>query len=183
MNTIRQIIIGFSTPLNPSIFSRLIRFGENLFMNKHVGYSHVYLQFNWEGINRSIIFQTNKHGAHFIEHSRFLTHNKIVREYALPLDLEAFQAAMTECVDTAATAYGVLEIVGIGLTRIYNKWFNKRAKNPLGDGNTTYVCSALTAKVLEAAGLSVFGEYDWEYYGPVQVEQLLIALLSKTPVD
>jgi hypothetical protein len=137
------------------------------------------VQFKWDVIDRVVVFQTNRHGAHFIEHSHFLEHNRVVKEYVLEVDIAAFKSAIQACIDSAAKSYGFKEIVGIALIRCYNKWFNKKASNPLGDGNTTYVCSALTAKVLEVAGFDVFNAYDWEYYGPVQVEKLLAELLKK----
>lgn len=170
------IVIGFSSPAKPSLFSKLIRFAENQFMNSKVNYSHVYIRFDWRSIDRVVIFQTNKHGAHFIEFNNFIKSNTIHKEYEIDIDPVAFKTAIQTCVDCAAKAYGFKEIIGIAFTRLYNKWFNQKKRNPLRDGDATYVCSALTAKILESAGFSIFGQYDWEYYGPIQVEKLLSEL-------
>lgn len=172
----KKITIGFSTTINQSIFTKGIAFAESLFSNKKINYSHVYIEFHFENIDRHVIFQTNKKGANFIEKGMFLHHNNIHKEYLFELSKENYTKCLQACVDKCSTSYGFLQILGMGLSRIVNKWFNLKTKNPFGDGNKTYVCSELTALVLEAANINVLKDYDWEYYGPAKLDEVLANL-------
>jgi len=176
----RLITIGFSTTIKQSIFTKIITCAESLFSNKKIKYSHVYIQFYFKNIERHVIFQTNKHGAHFIERGVFAHHNHIYKEYHFEISDAAYTKCLQTCVDKCATPYGFLQIIGMGLSRIVNKWFNLKIKNPFGDGGNTGVCSELTAEVLEAAGFEEFKSYDWEYYGPAELDHVLSKLLETT---
>jgi hypothetical protein len=178
-----RIIIGLSSPIKETIFSKIIRVGESIFSNKKVNFSHVYIQFYSKNTGRYLIFQTNRRGANFIEKNRFLSHNIIKKEYSIPMNEYNRNKCLAFCMDYAGSDYGFKSILGMAYVRIMKFLFNKKVKNPFSDGLKTSVCSELTSYALNASDADFLDGYDWEYYGPAKIDEILNELASNGVIE
>jgi hypothetical protein len=139
----KNIIIGFSRPKKSNILSNLIM--------KVIGssFSHTYLSFRSESLNRNLIYQGNKKGLHFLNKDKFTKENQIVAFFSINLPKEKYIKALQSCVDHAGDQYGFLQLIGIGLSLLLSKvgikWKNKYYRG--------FICSEIVAQVLIDSGL------------------------------
>jgi hypothetical protein len=87
------------------------------------------------------------------------------------------------CMDYAGSDYGFKSILGMAYVRIVKYLFNKKVKNPFSDGLETSVCSELNSYALKAARIDYLDGYDWEYYGPAKIDEVLDCLASKGVIE
>jgi len=138
----KNITIGFST--GHTLFARLIRMFEG-----NVPYSHVFIKFHSDTFERDIIYQASGLQVNFIGAILFATKVKIIKEFKLEVNDQAYKRIMQFAIDNAGTPYGYKQLLGMGIVRIA-KLFNKTIKNPFSDGKATYVCSELAGTVLQS---------------------------------
>jgi len=140
----KTIIVGFSRPVKPMIFSNLIMWSDK------TNYSHVYLKWEWKGIDRDIIYQASKLAVNFESNKTFETHSLAVEEYEVTLGDECHRKMMQFCMDNANKPYGIKEILGFAWVKIMAK-LGKKCKNPFPSNGNTFVCSTLGAEILQVA--------------------------------
>jgi len=157
-----RIIIGFSRPKSKlAISSYVIRIAENS------AYSHAYLRWYSNGIERDMVYHASHGMVHFISGNRFDAEAITVSKYEISLTDEQFKSVMQKCVDLAGTKYGTLQLLGMALEKITG------IKNPFRDGNQTFVCSELVGEVLR----QLFNiDTDLERAGPKELERKISVL-------
>lgn len=138
----RNIIVGFSKPKKANPLSNAIMW----FMGTK--FSHVYVAFISNSISRTLIYQANRHGCHFIGKEKFSEDNQVVEYFLLSITEEQYRHCIQKAVDLAGTEYGTMQLIGIGLEISMRKIGIKDAKNPIPD-NHRYVCSELVAVILK----------------------------------
>jgi len=137
----RNVVFGFSTPKKFNLLSWVIRKCEK------VEFSHVYLKVYNTYFERWMIYQASGSKVNFIGFDRFLEHHNVVKEIELEISEENYKLMYQEAIDTLGVSYGVKQLIGMGLVRLFNL-FNIRISNPFADGKATYVCSEAIATIL-----------------------------------
>lgn len=140
----KSIIVGFSTPIKPTLFSRLIRWADK------TPYSHVYLKWNWANIGRDIIYQASKLAVNFESNVTFDSHAKAIEEYEVQISDECHRQIMQFCMDNSNKPYGVKEILGFAYVKILG-WAKIHVNNPFPTHGASYVCSKLATEILQIA--------------------------------
>lgn len=159
----KNIIIGFSRPKSKlAIIAHMIR----LFEGK-TPYSHVYLKWYSESLNRYLIYEARGNGVNFTNIKSFEEHNVIVYESSLIVNKEEKQDIMQFCIDNARTNYGYSQVLGIGLVKLLKK-VGITIKNPFTSGN---VCSEIAAKILTMLNIEV--KEDLNLIGPRYIFEVL----------
>lgn len=138
-----KIVIGFSKPKGEfKPLSWLIRVFEG------TPYSHVYISWHSEKLNRTLIYQASGAQVNFTSPTVFESINETVAEFELEVSDEAKLEVVRFAVDNAGVPYGCRQIVGMAISRIF-RLFGAKVKNPFSDGRSTYVCSELVGTILE----------------------------------
>lgn len=139
----KKLYIGFSKPRNKKfpIISWLIRLFEN------TPYSHVYIRWNSDYLERSIIYQASGSSVNFEEGRNFIKKNEILTEFELLVSEDIEKNIKQKAMDLCNISYGIKQISGLLLVKLF-KLFNKNIQNPFSDGSATYVCSELVADLL-----------------------------------
>ena len=145
-----EIIIGFSKPKNNKfpIFSWLIRLIE------WTPYSHVYIQWHSDSLERDIIYQASGTMVNFMGSKRFNEHVETLFQYKIKCSSEAKKRVVQKAIDLAGAPYGVKQVFGITLVKLM-RFFGKDIVNPFADGSKTWVCSELGMEIITDLGLSV----------------------------
>lgn len=134
-----KIIIGFSRAKSPyKIGSTAIR----LYLNRP--YSHVYLNFYSETLQRSIIYEAVGAGVRFIGLNNWLEHAAVIKEYEIEISHEDSIYLRQWCIDNAGEDYGYLQNVGLIFANILSL-----QQNPFKQGIN---CSELIAIILQKYG-------------------------------
>src|SRR5690606_3912717 len=118
------IIIGFSTPRKWRPLSWALKLVEKS------EYSHVYIKFVSEKLDREFIYQASDDNLNFMNMQMFLEKNKVVEQYVIPVSPEEKRAIMQYCIDTVGIPYGRMQLVGMGIMRLARLWFNRTIPNP-----------------------------------------------------
>lgn len=139
----KNLIIGFST--SNRLLSRLIRF------ITRSSVSHVYICIPINKHNVNLIFQASGLAVNMESSINFIEHSKIIREIAIPLSEEQEIELMTFVFDTLGKPYSLLQLVGM-IWVIGCKTIGLHVKNPFRDGDHSYVCVELIAKILKLKG-------------------------------
>lgn len=162
---IKTITIGFSKPKNKTlpILSWLIR----LFLKTE--YSHVYLQFYSESINREIIYEAVGKGVRFIGLKRWKLQAQEVLSYTINIKECNRTELIQWCVDNAGHSYSFWQNIGILISSLLNTKNNifTKGKN----------CSELIAKILKLEGYKI--EKDLNLITPKDIEEIL-KMIPKT---
>lgn len=157
------IIIGFSKPRsNTAVLAHIIRLVEG-----KTPYSHVYIKWHSEELNRDLIYEARGGGVNFTNKKTFRGKNIVVKEFKLKITDKQKKEIIQFCIDNARTEYGYLQVLGIGLVRLAAK-FGKKIQNPFKGGN---ICSELAAKVLQILGKKVTEDLD--SVGPRYIYEVL----------
>ena len=139
------ITIGFSTHKKFAILAWIIK------KVQKTKYSHIYLKFNSDSLQRTLIYQASGLEVNFCGDSVFLSKNKIIEEFELYFDNKEHTILLQKCVDLAGTPYGIKELMGIGIVKAA-KLLDKNIKNPFADGDKSFVCSELIGTLLNMLG-------------------------------
>lgn len=129
-----NIFIGFSSPRKKKIGASLI----NWFLG--IKYSHCYLRFDKSSIP-SVVYHATGKMVHFIEFGHFKDHNKIVREYIIPVSDEVRLSILVDAVMLTGLKYGFCDLIKIFLTTIFKKRF--------AFSDSGYICSELVGSMME----------------------------------
>lgn len=145
-----EIVIGFSTASGKfNIIAALIRFFEK------TPYSHVYLRYFANSIERDMIYQANIDNLNFTNQQQFLEADNIIVEYAFKVTPEVKKAVIQQCIDRLHLSYGHLQLIGMALCQIWEDWTGKWINNPWHDGTKTQVCSEVAGYALIAMGFQL----------------------------
>ncbi|MEM4379135.1 MAG: hypothetical protein QXL01_00410 [Thermoplasmatales archaeon] len=140
----RHIIVGFSKPKKANPLSNAIMW----FMGTK--FSHVYLAFQSNTINRTLIYQANRHGVFFIGKEKFDADNIVIDFFLISLTEDQYKKALQKCVDLSGEQYGVAQLIGIGIKELLKKpmkWLGMTAHNPFPN-KYKYICSELVVTIL-----------------------------------
>lgn len=161
-----KLIVGFSRPSAWFVpGSWLIRLAE------HSAFSHAFLRWDSESLDRDMIYQASHGMVHFISGPRFDDAETTIVAYEFDLADEAMKRVIQKAVDLAGADYGRLELIGMAIERYTG------IKNPWRDGDKTFVCSELVGAVLEECNIAQFN-LDLELAGPAKLERA-VAVVAK----
>lgn len=158
-----NIVIGFSRPKSKlAIIAHIIRLCEG-----RTPYSHVYLKWHSESLNRDLIYEAKGSGINFTSPIHFNEHVVVVKEFLIEVSEETKLKIMQYAIDNAREKYGVLQILGIGMVRLLRK-LGINVKNPFTAG---MVCSELAGVVLNNfVGVKV---EELDLAGPADIYKIL----------
>lgn len=139
----RKVVIGFSKSTKKlPLFSWAIRLWEG------TDYSHCYTQFeNRRHPELPLIYQASHDMMNFMSRSVFQTENQVVEEFVIEVNDEAYDNLMYKAIQLVGKPYGVRQIFGIVLARIFDL-----KVNPFETKKDTYTCSEWCAIVLKELG-------------------------------
>ncbi len=140
----KTIIIGFSRPKKINLFSRAIMWADK------TAYSHVYVKWKWNSIERDIIYQASKLAVNFESDVTFNSHAVVVEEYEVTLSDECHKTVMQFCMDNSNKPYGIKEILGFAWVKLCAK-MGKKVRNPFPTNGNSYVCSKIGMEILQVA--------------------------------
>lgn len=134
-----KIKIGFSKPKNHPfpLLSWIIR------LVQWTPFSHVYL--SWvtnHGIE--VVCEAGWSGVRLINKKYFDEDNETIKSFTFLITNGMYEKLMKFTTSILGTDYGYLQLVGIGLHRLF-----RLRKNPFSDGKTSQVCSELVFYFLE----------------------------------
>ena len=133
----RDIYIGFSKSKKfLPLLSWAIRALEN------TKFSHVYVKQNTK-FDIDLIYQASGTQVNFMNHLIFHEKNETVREFKFEVSDLAYETYMKFALTNVGRSYGVKQIFGIGLMKLF-----ALEKNPFPNGSADYVCSELVAEIL-----------------------------------
>jgi hypothetical protein len=138
----KTIEIGFTKPKKKfPIISWLIRLVQS------TPFSHVYLSWYSQYLDRKIIYQASGTQVHFVSEKIFNKTQENVAVFKLKIEDDEYKKLVQFAIDEAGAAYGIKQLIGIGYVEIARYLgFNK--KNPFADGKNSYVCSELVVRAL-----------------------------------
>ncbi len=139
---VRKLKIGFSR--GDSVVSTAI-----CFLDKS-DFSHTYLSFRSQTLDRDIIYQANFLGVNFINRENFLLHSRVIHEVELEVGDELHRRAMQFCVDKSGARYDFKGLLGKALVRL-----GLRKTNPWDDGLVSVDCTELVEAILVESGMDV----------------------------
>ncbi len=144
-----QIKIGFSKSSKKfAPFSWLIMITEK------VPYSHVYVKFWSNSLNRWIIYQSSHSAVNFMGETLFNSEEIIFQEFNFEVSRSLRDQMMNFCMDNAGKPYGTLSVIGLAWVQIVS-YFGKTIHNPFKDAGQTFVCSQLVAALLMNSGIKI----------------------------
>lgn len=161
----KTLIIGFSTPIKPTLFSRMISAFEN------TTYDHVYVKFAMPEINRDLIYQASKLSVNFESNITFDGHALTVEEYQLTVSDETYASIMQFCLDNSDKPYSISSIIGFVYVKLASL-IGKTVHNPFPTYLNSFVCSKLAAEVVEKAGIQLNASPDDIY--PLVLHDILV---------
>ena len=160
-----KLFIEFTRPGGLALLSWLIR------AIQKVPYSHTRLRWvNSQGVN--IIYEASGATVKFVGPIAQKESNSIVIEaITIELDQEQKKKLIRLCVEYAGVKYGVAQLIGIGIARMF-----RMKRNPLSKGSKEQVCSELVGRIMvEVCGLEKPG--DWDLAGPKEINKWLMSHL------
>ncbi len=144
----KTVVVGFSRPKHCTLLSKLIM------KLQGTNYSHVYLMFYSESLDRKLIYQASGLQVNFVGSQLFYEHHIAVKEFELSISDEAYKKALQFAVDKAGSPYSIKQLFRI-------LWYSTTGHLTQGDGRQMYVCSELVAQMLlEDFGLDVNKDLD-----------------------
>lgn len=156
-----KLVIGFSRPK-----SGLKPFAHAIMMYQGTDYSHVYLRFRSDSLERDLIYQASSTMINFMGAILFESEEVVVAEYELEIPEDKKKALMQYLVDNAGKPYAVTQLLGMLLDRSFNIQIKC-----LSNGDSEMVCSELVARIL--SGLNVSESFsNFDYVLPVDVRHL-----------
>ncbi len=145
-----NLTVGFSKPKNNKfpIFSWAIRLVDR------TPYSHVYISWKSDSLERTLIYEASGSMVHFLSGERFNKKAKVLYEYEFEISNELRKKLLQKAVDYAGASYGIKQIFGIVLVKIFRA-LGRDIKNPFSDGKATWVCSELVSDLLKEIGMDI----------------------------
>jgi len=144
----KTVSIGFSRPSKWKLLSWIIRKVQG------TDYSHVYLRFHSDSLDRDLIYQASGLQVNFVGKTLFEKDHIAVKEFDLQISDEAHKKALQFAVDTAGMPYSIKQLFGILV-------YSLTGKRVLQDGRSAYVCSELVAQMLsEDLGITITKDLD-----------------------
>lgn len=137
----KNIIIGFSTSKLP--ISWMIRKATKS------DFSHCYIRVPFDKYETSLIFQASMISVNYENINHFLKHTSKVEEYVISITDEQWESLQKFRITEVGKPYSWWQIIGFIFIILSEKLFNKKIKNPLGNGNTSYVCTEIIASGLK----------------------------------
>lgn len=136
------LTVGFSKPKKFKPFAWLIMKGYG------IPYSHVYIKFWSDKFQRHLIYQASGTIVNFMGELLFTEANEVVKEFDIEV-LDDNKTGMIQfAIDSAGKHYGMKNALGLAIVRLFDI-FGKKIKNPLADGDKTYVCCELVSQILK----------------------------------
>ncbi len=162
----RKIILGFSRPIKPTLFSRAIMWSDN------TNYSHVYVKWEWTRIERYVIYQASKLAVNFESNITFDTHAITVKEYEIELCDDTEKEIMQWCMDNSNKPYSWLSILGFVYSKACEKFLKLKVHNPFPTHGSSFVCSKVAANIL-AISKKVEISSSFDDIDPEDVDKML----------
>jgi hypothetical protein len=159
-----SVYIGFSCRKSWNPISWLIRICQG------APYSHVYVRFPSESLQRDLIYEASEFSVHFKNDIMLNKKSKIIKEYKLEVSDSAKIHALQFAIDNLGKPYGWLELFGFTWICLC-KHLGFKVKNPLGDKSRAYICSELVVDILEELGYEF--EEDSDSISPKDIDQFL----------
>jgi hypothetical protein len=135
-----KIIIGFST--HKGALSWLIR------TCLRTKYSHVYIKYQDDYVEETIIYQASGLAINMITEKAFLVKNNIVAERQYELDKDTLKAVIKFAASKLGTPYGVKQLCGMAFIQACRA-LGFKVRNPFPTGRTSYICSEFVAEILK----------------------------------
>lgn len=153
-----KVTIGFSKSRKKlPIGSWLIR------LYQGTPYSHVYLKFHSESLNRTLVYEAVGGGVRFVGNKLWEEHAEEVKSYTIELKKCNRVRLMQFCVDNAGIDYAYGQNIGIVLADIFNL-----KKNPLTKGVN---CCEIIGNILELEGYKL--SKDANLLTPLDIDKIL----------
>jgi hypothetical protein len=135
----KTITIGFSKSKKfMPIGSWLIR------LYDQTPYSHVYIKFRSQTIDRTLIYEAVGSGIRFIGAAIWDKHAEEVASFDIEIAQCNYVTLLQYCVDNAGTEYGYMQNLGVPLSKLFNL-----KTNPFQTGKN---CSEVVAEILSREG-------------------------------
>lgn len=147
----KKISIGFSKPKNVffPVFSYIIRAVYN------TEYSHTYIRYHSDDLQRDIIYEAVGKGVRFIGLTNWLKHAEVVDEFSIEIPEEQYDNLMKYCIDEAGLDYGLVQCVGILVVELLSKVGVILNKNPFPGHSMDRICSEEVSNVLKSIGIVI----------------------------
>lgn len=145
LNNMKTITVGFSRPIKPTLFSRLIQWADG-----GTDFDHVYITWLWPTVDRQIIYQASKMAVNFESNITFDSHAIRVEEYEINIDDERHKGIMQFCMDNSNKPYSLKMLFGLAWIKI-NALFRRKVDNPWPTHGASFVCSKLITEILQKA--------------------------------
>lgn len=166
-----RVHIDFTRPLGK--WFPIFAWGVQLF--ERTRYSHVRIRW-MNSVNSPRIYEASGSRVSLIgKYAAAQMPVKIYHSYTFELDEDQYKD-LIKLLDYSHLHYGVWQIVGIAIARIFNL-----KKNPLSSGKDTLVCSELVALFLnEVIGLNIPKE-QFDLIGPRGIKEILDKHFNEQP--
>lgn len=132
----KKITFGFSKPKHWKPFAEAIKLVDNNY------FSHAYIKFHSDSLERDLIYQASGTKVNFIGLSRFLEENLVVAEYTFEVTEETYIKILQWCIDSCGLKYSLKIALGLAIYRSLG------LKTILLE-DKGYVCSVLAATILD----------------------------------
>lgn len=126
-------------------------------------YSHTYIKFYSETLNRTLIYEAVGGGVRFIGSKEWESHAEEVKSYTISIKKCNYIRLLQYCVDNAGVNYAYSQNIGIILAKIF-----KLNKNPLTKG---LQCSEVLGNILELEGYGI--KKDANLLTPLDIDKIL----------
>lgn len=110
-------------------------------------YSHVYMKFRSESLDRTLIYEAVGNGVRFMGDKVWQQQAKEVCSFDIQLSEENWKLLLQHCVDFAGTNYAYSQNLGIALAKVINL-----KTNPFQSGQN---CSELVSEILKLEGYNI----------------------------
>lgn len=134
-------------------------------------YSHAYISFRSESLNRDLIYEAVGSGVRFVGKTLWEETSKEVKRYELEICQESYKELMQWCIDNAGVKYAYFQNIGILIANLFTL-----KKNPLKQKMN---CSEVVARILIKNGFKV--DKDLDLITPKDVDQILASQLASAP--
>jgi len=131
-------------------------------------YSHVYMKFDSQSFNRTLIYEAVGSGVRFIGFDRWKNHAVEVKSYSFEVCEKSYTKLMQYCIDNSGIEYGFFQNIGIVIANIFRKKYNA-----LTDGEN---CSEIIGEILALNGYKFDKEFN--LLMPIDIDKALATKLS-----
>lgn len=122
-------------------------------------YSHVYVKFWSNSLNRWIIYQASHSAVNFMGEALFNSEEIIIEEFSFTVAKPVRDNMMNFCMDNVGRPYGKLSALGLAWVQIAS-YLGYSVHNPFREVGKTFVCSQLVATLLANSGVKLPVELD-----------------------